>query len=71
MRWPQFERVLARAPLHYAITRQVGSHKTLEAPNRPTLHLSFHDRQELPGSMIRKILTEDVGLSDAEARALF
>ena len=70
MRWPRLERILTRAPLSYRVVRQSGSHKTLESTGRPTLRLSFHDRQELPGSIIRKILVQDVGLSDADARAL-
>jgi len=64
------ERILTRAPLWYRVVRQTGSHRTLEASGRPTLRLSSHDRQELPGSMIRKILVHDIGLSDADARAL-
>jgi len=69
MRWPQLERILAREPLGYKVTRQAGSHRTLVAPNRPVLHLSFHDNQELPGGMVRKVL-RDAGLSDDEARRL-
>lgn len=70
MRWPKLERILTRQPLNYVVTRQTGSHRTLEAPGRPTLHLSFHDRQELPGGLVRKILVQDVGLSEEEARSL-
>jgi predicted RNA binding protein YcfA (HicA-like mRNA interferase family) len=68
MRWPQLERVLARKPLGYRITRQGGSHRTLEADGRPDLHLSFHDNQEISGGLVRKILVKDVGLSESEAR---
>lgn len=70
MRWPQLQRVLEREPLSYRITRQTGSHRTMEALGRPTLHLSFHDRQELPGRLVRKILVSDIGLSETEALAL-
>lgn len=70
MRWPRLERILTRHPLNYEVTRQRGSHRTLTAPGRPTLHLSFHDRQELPGGLIRKILVQDVGLTESEARNL-
>lgn len=70
LRWPALRRVLTRAPLNYRITRQVGSHRTLEAEGRPTLHLSFHDNQELPSGLVRKILVQDVGLSEDEAREL-
>ena len=70
MRWPTLYRILARDPLNYSITRQDGSHRTLEAEGRPVLHLSFHDSQELPGGMVRKILCKDIGLSQDEARKL-
>lgn len=70
MRWPQLERILTRHPLNYTITRQNGSHRTLDAPGRPTLRLSFHDRQELPGGLVRKILVQDIGLTEDEARKL-
>jgi predicted RNA binding protein YcfA (HicA-like mRNA interferase family) len=67
MRWPRLRRILEREPLGYRITRQDGSHRTLEAEGRPTLHLSFHDRQEIPSGLVRKILVKDIGLSVDEA----
>lgn len=63
LRWPQLRRVLTRSPLNYQITSEEGSHKTLQATDRPTLHLSFHENQELPGGLVRKILVKDVGLT--------
>jgi len=33
----------------------------------PDLHLAFHDGQEIPPGLVRKILVRDVGLSVAEA----
>lgn len=70
LRWPALERILTREPLGYRVTRQRGSHRTMEAPGRPTLHLSFHDQQEIPPGLIRKILVHDVGLSDDDAQSL-
>ncbi len=70
LRWPELERILTRAPLGYRISRQKGSHRTFEAPGRPTLHLSFHDNQEIPSGLVRKILVSDVGLAEDEAIAL-
>ena len=70
MRWPQLRRILEREPLSYQIVRQDGSHRTLEADGRPRLLLSFHDKQEIPGRLVRKILVQDVGLTDDEARSL-
>lgn len=69
-RWPALERILRREPLGYSIIRQTGSHRTLRAPGRPELHLSFHERQEISGGMLRKILVRDVGLTEEEALAL-
>ena len=42
----------------------------MEAAGRPTLRLSFHDNQELPGGLVREILTKDIGLSEEEALTL-
>ena len=62
--------VLTREPLSYEVVRERGSHKTLKADGRPTLHLAFHDRVEVPPRLVRKILTKDVGLSEEEALGL-
>lgn len=70
LRWPALRRVLTRVPLSYRITRQVGSHRTLETEGRPMLHLSFHDNQEIPGGLVRKILVQDIGLTEDEALGL-
>ncbi|MFV2063473.1 MAG: type II toxin-antitoxin system HicA family toxin [Chloroflexota bacterium] len=64
LRWPQLERVLTRKPLGYRITHQVGSHRTLEADGRPDLLLTFHDKQEIPRGLVRKILVKDIGLTE-------
>ncbi len=70
-RWPELRRVLERKPLRYAVTRQNGSHRTLESSaGYPPLHLSFHDLQTIPGGLVRKILCNDVGLTREEARRL-
>lgn len=70
MRWPQLRRILEREPLCYRVARQQGSHRTMVADGRPTLLMSFHDGQELPGGLVRKILIRDVGLSEVEALRL-
>ena len=60
--------VLKKEPLGYQITRQSGSHRTLESPNGyPKLGFSFHDGVTVPSGLVRKILVKDVGLSEAEA----
>jgi predicted RNA binding protein YcfA (HicA-like mRNA interferase family) len=61
---------LLERELGYERSRQVGSHRTMKASGRPTLHLAFHDGDSLPPGLVRKILVKDVGLSVAEAQAL-
>ncbi len=62
--------MLHRQPLGYRVVRQVGSHRRLEAPGLPPLTLSFHDRATIAPGLVRKILVEDVGLTEADARRL-
>jgi predicted RNA binding protein YcfA (HicA-like mRNA interferase family) len=70
MRWPQLRRILEREPLNYQVTRQEGSHRVYEAEGRPRLLMSFHDNQEIPPGLVRRILVQQVGLTDDEARGL-
>lgn len=64
-------RVLQREPLEYEIVRRKGSHRLLRSPNGyPDLRFSFHDRVELGPAIIRKILVNDVGLTEDEAAEL-
>lgn len=70
MRWPRLFAILSRAPLNYTVERQSGSHRKLVADGRPTLRMAFHDRQDLPGNLVRTILVEQVGLTEQEAREL-
>lgn len=62
--------LLQREPLGYRVVRQSGSHRRLESPNHPPLTFAFHDGATLPGGLVRKILTKDVGLADEQARKL-
>jgi predicted RNA binding protein YcfA (HicA-like mRNA interferase family) len=59
--------VLMREPLSYAIVRQLGSHRRLKAPGRPSLTFAFHDRATVGPGLVRKVLCQDVGLSEDEA----
>lgn len=63
--------VLKRSPLGYVIDRQSGSHRTLKSPNgyRP-LGFSFHDGVTIPPRVVRKVLVDDVGLTQEEALEL-
>jgi len=71
MKARDLRRVLERAPLDYAATRQSGSHVRLESANGyPPLVWAFHDGQTLPPGLVRKILTKDVALSDIDALGL-
>ena len=62
--------VLCREPLNYRVVRQAGSHRRLEAPDRPALTLAFHDRATIAPGLVRKILVGYVGLPEDEARRL-
>lgn len=70
MKAGKFLSVLMREPLGYEITRQKGSHRTLEAKGRPKLLWSFHDGVEVPPGVVRKYLVNLIGLSESEAQAL-
>jgi predicted RNA binding protein YcfA (HicA-like mRNA interferase family) len=65
-----FLAVLTREPLGYTVARQRGSHRTLEAPDRPRLLWSYHDRATVPPGVIRKYLVKEIGLSESDALAL-
>jgi len=56
--------------LAYTVVRQRGSHRKLVADDWPDLNFSFHDRAEVPLGLVRKILCNDVGLTEAEALEL-
>jgi predicted RNA binding protein YcfA (HicA-like mRNA interferase family) len=62
--------ILKREPLGYRVVRQVGSHRRLEAPGRPSLTFAFHDRGTVSPRLVREILVKEVGLADHEAREL-
>ena len=63
--------VLARAPLGYTTLRQVGSHKVLRSSSGyPDLFLAFHDKATVAPGLVRKILVDDVGLTEEEALSL-
>ena len=59
-----------RAPLNYSVHRRSGSHRTLRSPNYPPLTFAWHDGTTIPPGAVRKILCDDVGLTEAEAREL-
>lgn len=62
--------ILMRAPLDYRILRQKGSHRRLVSPRHPPITFAFHDRYTVPPTHVRKVLVQDVGLSEEEALKL-
>jgi predicted RNA binding protein YcfA (HicA-like mRNA interferase family) len=62
--------ILTREPLNYRVVRQRGSHRRLRAPGRPPFTFAFHDRDTVPGGIVRRILIHDLGLDEDEARRL-
>ena len=59
--------VLMRAPLNYEIARQKGSHRKLtSASGYPSFTFSWHDRETLPGGVVKEVLTKRVGLTESD-----
>jgi predicted RNA binding protein YcfA (HicA-like mRNA interferase family) len=64
--------LLKRKPLGYEVVRQKGSHRRFESPNGyPPLTFAWHDGATIPRGAVRKVLINDVGLSEEEASELF
>lgn len=67
----EFLAALTREPLSYSVVRQNGSHRKLSSANGyPDIGFSWHDGEELPGSLLRRFLTSRVGLSEEQAFAV-
>lgn len=66
----QLLRVLEAEPLSYRVVRRSGSHRRLQAPGRPPITFSFHDRQTIRPATVKKILCRQVGLDQDEALRL-
>ena len=65
-------RVLRRQPLAYVAKRSPGgSHRRLTSANGyPDLTWAHHDGATLPPGLVRKILRDQVGLTEDEAAGL-
>ena len=48
--------------------RRSGSHRRYQGRQRK-FTVAYHDNADISGSMVRRILMEDVGLTEAEARS--
>lgn len=66
----QLLRVLTNEPLGYRVARQSGSHRRLQAPGRPSITFSFHDRQTIRPATVKRILCQQVGLDEDDALRL-
>ena len=66
----QLLRVLTSEPLGYRVARQAGSHRRLQAPGRPAITFSFHDRQTIRPATVKRLLCQQVGLDEDEALRL-
>lgn len=42
----------------------------LESPDYPSFSFAFHDRAEIPGRVVKKVLCDDVELTREEALAI-
>jgi len=68
MKTKELIKCLSRLPLKYKIISQTGSHRTLRSEYYPEIRISYHDTFEISGFKIRKILIEDIGLTEEMAR---
>jgi len=59
--------ILTRSPLNYTVVHSVGSHRKLSSNGYPDITFAFHDNETIGGSVVKKILCKDVGLSEQEA----
>jgi len=63
--------ILQRKPLSYSVHRQKGSHRIMRsASGYPEINFSGHEADTIGPRLVKKILCEDVGLGEAEARKL-
>lgn len=53
------------------VVRQNGSHRIIRYRNQPQFVFSAHDGHSVRPSMVRKVLTKDMGLSEKDALDLF
>lgn len=62
---------LLESELGYFIKAQRGSHKKMASRDgHPQLTFAFHDGDEVPPGLVRKILVKDVGLAAEAASQL-
>ncbi|MHC9539180.1 MAG: hypothetical protein AB9903_06640 [Vulcanimicrobiota bacterium] len=60
--------ILKRKPLCYKVIYKAGSHRKMTSHSGyPDLEFAFHDKVTISGSIVRKILLYDVGLTEQEA----
>lgn len=61
-------RVLMRKPLEYEIDRQKGSHRTMKSSQGyPQLLFTGHEGDEMGPTRVKKMLVDQVGLSQEQA----
>jgi predicted RNA binding protein YcfA (HicA-like mRNA interferase family) len=57
-----------RAPLNYEVTKQKGSHRKLaSSAGYGSFTFSWHDRETLPGGVVKEVLVKKVGLTESDA----
>lgn len=61
---------LLKSKLGYVVHSQKGSHRKMHASQRPDILFSYHEGVTVPPGVVRKILINDVGLSEAEAQQI-
>jgi predicted RNA binding protein YcfA (HicA-like mRNA interferase family) len=67
MKGSALERLLKSSDLGYVIKGQRGSHRKMESPHHPPILFSYHDGADVSPNAVKKILTQDVQLSEEDA----
>jgi len=60
--------LLTRSPLNYSVAHRAGSHRKLvSASGYPEIGFAFHDKETIGGGVVKRMLCEQVGLTEQEA----
>ena len=63
--------ILTRSPLSYGVAHRAGSHRKLVSENGyPTIEFAFHENETISGGVIKRILCDQIGLTEEEAMTL-
>jgi predicted RNA binding protein YcfA (HicA-like mRNA interferase family) len=70
MKASELLRVLCREPLSYSVVRQNGSHRIMRSSKYGQLMFSGHVGDEVGPTRVKKVLVDQIGLSEVQALTL-